>query len=87
MKTALIGALGAVASAAAAGRPALAGLGAVVVLLIGVLCWTLTDRDRTANLVAILGALRAPAPPAAPSGGASGSAGEGEEPPGPAVTA
>jgi hypothetical protein len=49
---------GIVTAAAAAGRPALAGLGVVLLVVAVVLCWVVTNRDRTVNTVAIIAAIR-----------------------------
>jgi hypothetical protein len=70
MKTALTATgLGAVITAvAAAGQPALALVGILVLTGIGAVCWMITNRDRTANAVAIINAARGrPAGPAEPT--------------------
>jgi hypothetical protein len=60
MKTALTatGLGGIITAAAAAGRPALAILGVLLIMVIGAACWVIANRDRTANAVAIITAAR-----------------------------
>lgn len=55
---ALTGAGGLVSAVAAAGRPALVGVGVLLVLLVGVLCWVLADTARTARMVRLIRAVR-----------------------------
>ena len=49
---------GLVTAAAAAGQQALIGVGVIAMLLIILLCWTVSNRSRTRNLVSIILALR-----------------------------
>lgn len=52
------GGAGLVSAVAAAGRPALAGLGVLILLLVGMLCWVIASRPRTQNVVALIRATR-----------------------------
>jgi hypothetical protein len=49
-------------TAAVVGAPALVGATVTVVFVVGVYCWTITSRERTANAVEIITALRRPIP-------------------------
>jgi hypothetical protein len=49
---------GAVGAMAAAGRPVLAGAGALLLVLTAALCWVVTDTGRTARLVRVIRAVR-----------------------------
>ena len=58
-KVTLVGGLATVVTAVAAvGQPALAGLGVLLVLGIGMVCWVVANRGRTSNFVAIIRATR-----------------------------
>jgi hypothetical protein len=49
---------GVISAVAAAGSPALLGAAAIGVLVLTAMCWVIVNKDRTANLVAIISALR-----------------------------
>ena len=54
----LTGLGGLVTAAAAAGQQALIGVGVIALLLLILLCWTVSNGSRTKNLVSIIVALR-----------------------------
>jgi hypothetical protein len=58
----LTGLGGLITAAAAAGHDTLIGVGAVALLVIAVLCWTVSKRSRTRNMVSIISALRRSGP-------------------------
>lgn len=64
MKAFAIAGLAMLTTAVGPGSPVLAGLGILVALLIAVVCWVISEKSRTDNLVAILTALRSPVVPA-----------------------
>jgi hypothetical protein len=61
------GAGGLFAGVAAGGTPALAVVGALALLILIALCWTISDHKRARNLVSIISALRPPDDPTPPS--------------------
>jgi hypothetical protein len=58
VKTLGVSIAGLLSAAVAAGLPALIGLAALALTVIGVLCWILANRDRTENAVALITATR-----------------------------
>ena len=63
----LTGSASLIGAVAALGRPVLAGLGVLALIVVGAGCWVLANRSRTRNAVAIINAARrTPADAAAP---------------------